>query len=136
VPEISRERWVAWAAGFIDGEGCVALVRDTTRGTYVRLSVGQRTREPLTFLCELFGGSIHQEKTRPMWKWVVSHRTASKALTELLPYLVVKQDQAALALRFQSRRRVGGKRGAVNPQQDDQDYLTMKALKRPWLAYA
>src|SRR5215469_9258994 len=45
---------IAWAAGFLEGEGCFAVAK-----TCVRVSACQVQREPLNKLASLFGGNIN-----------------------------------------------------------------------------
>ena len=49
---------IAWAAGFLEGEGCFGRTGGKCRGSGERINVGQRSMEPLERLLALFGGSI------------------------------------------------------------------------------
>lgn len=92
---------VAWAAGFIDGEAHLSIV-NSNRGNYfyARVSVSQRTREPLVRLRDLFGGTLHSGR---LWCWSLNRREdVRRALTLMLPMLVVKQTEACLLLAFDS----------------------------------
>lgn len=51
---------IAWAAGFLEGEGCFALSRTTCTVT-----AAQVQREPLERLQKMFGGSIYSCSARP-----------------------------------------------------------------------
>ena len=111
---------LAWAAGFIDGEGCIHIARWFPNGQHnilmsarheLRLTVGQTSREPLEKLVSLFGGhiiseSIHSKMRRQAWKWQCSATTAIEGLEAMLPWLTVKSKQAKLALDFQALMRV------------------------------
>lgn len=104
---------LAWAAGFIDGEGCIQYrVRQRTRGRHeysLSLYVGQVDPRPLRRLQALFGGSVglkdpaKGESRRPIYYWRVVYATADAALRQLLPYLSVKREQAELALQLRAR---------------------------------
>ena len=77
---------------------------------------------------ELFGGQIRINRKL----WSLGGQPAVKALSEMLPYLIVKKSQAELGIQFQSRKaRKGGKYpdpfAARNL--DDKDYWSMRALK-------
>jgi hypothetical protein len=63
---------IAWAAGFLEGEG--SFVR---RGVSTVVSAGQLTEEPLRRLLALFGGSVSpytMKRPRPkqFWTWRAS----------------------------------------------------------------
>jgi hypothetical protein len=102
---------VAWAAGFIDGEGCIAIVRRQRVGEHayysLQISVSQRDKAPLLFLQHLFGGQIIQTRPSrglPQWKYALHTRAAYQALVELRPRLLLKRAQADVAMRFQEAK--------------------------------
>lgn len=90
-----RELQVAWAAGFLDGEGYIALTRE---GKPV-IEVSQIKREPLDRLKGLFGGSIctmgrPTKAGNPIFRWRMTDTPALLALVEMQPLLVVKREIA------------------------------------------
>ena len=103
---------LAWAAGFIDGEGCiqapVRLRERNRRGYGLSLYVGQVDPRPLHRLADTFGGLVYPKsrqsgERRQMFMWRVTGLTAADALSALLPYLLVKREQAELALQLRER---------------------------------
>lgn len=100
---------VIWAAGFVDGEGCVNISRGIARDRWVTYQmcfiVAQRTREPLDILMSLFGGRIRTagKPEHVHYEWRLNSQKAMEALKELLPYLIVKRQIAELAIRFQEQ---------------------------------
>jgi hypothetical protein len=110
---MSRETDLAWAAGFIDGEGCINIAHKSTISRYgkkynyysLAVMVGQITPEPLLKLKEMFGGHIRgpiiKENRRPSFMWSISSRNSADMLQKLLPYLIVKKSEALNALEFQ-----------------------------------
>lgn len=64
---MSRETDLAWAAGFIDGEGCFSNTRSkrTKLPTGVRLTVGQNDPEVLYKLQSILGGIVNGPYQRP-----------------------------------------------------------------------
>jgi hypothetical protein len=138
---IVRKNQVAWAAGFIDGEGCIGIYRTGANAYRVSLSAGQKyNEEPLMRLQALFGGTI----VRPKGKnrsyanayWNLTSKRATDALKEMLPFLTVKREQAEVAIAFQSRRLVGSAHSRWNPvleehrARDHEDYVLISQLKR------
>ena len=133
----------AYAAGFIDGEGCIAIARrvrwDNKRDAYVlRVSVRSTTRGPLDFLRERWGGGLcacgasgSGHSTCQVWDWQLHARWAARFLEAIYPYLILKKEQALFARAFQAMmepRR--GKRGF--PEwfaMLEQCYLKLRALK-------
>lgn len=107
---------VAWAAGFLDGEGCFTITRSAPRRQFApRIHAAQIVQEPLDKLLELFGGHVALRDTRhrPLWYWEVAGATAVvRVLPLLIPHLLVKRAQAEMLLEFASRidPRNGGKR--------------------------
>lgn len=112
----------AWAAGFIDGEGYITVMRkNPTYGirksgpnvgrprrdgtTYwLNLVVVNRNPVPLQRLVELFGGSsvfrVRKDK-RGYWHWRLGGDKALSAIELMLPFLVGKREIAAVGVSFQ-----------------------------------
>ena len=97
----------AWAAGFLDGEGCFALgskkgVHPTTRNAVVH--VCQIRKAPLDKLAELFGGTVRimrvNSKDQTIWQWAVTGKGVIPIIEAILPYLVGKQDEAQAVLDY------------------------------------
>lgn len=139
---------VAWAAGFVDGEGCIALNRYRNRYSTaptrpwvytLKLDVAQKVTDPLERLVTLFGGRLYREEVsrsrpRSIWHWVAQATVAEKALREMLPHLTVKREQAEVALSFQQRSSaLSGcgktRRSEKDVHQDQRDYERLRALK-------
>jgi hypothetical protein len=76
---------IAYAAGFIDGEGSICVTVDT---------------RPLRLLQKLFGGRLYTGDHNK-WTWTLSHRDrVAPALRYLIPFLIVKQANAKLVLNY------------------------------------
>jgi hypothetical protein len=96
---------LAWAAGFIDGDGYIGITRTDKRNRdvpeyYLKLRAGQKFRKPLNHLQALFGCGYVGYSTRPHSEWNVNHHESAKVLRLILPYLIVKKREAELALDF------------------------------------
>lgn len=107
---------LAYLAGFFDGEGSISILRPRAkaRSLLLHIQVSQIVREPLEMFQSRFGGTIHLTNRgqsplsrRPIWAWHAGPRAGAAALQEMLPFLVVKQSQAAIAIEFQSRMKWG-----------------------------
>lgn len=105
---------IAYLAGFFDGEGCIEIQKwvskDLILNPYytLRISATQVNPEPLYKLQETFKGVVHCRDARPLknqrtvYKWRCKSVQAAHALQCMLPYLIVKSDEAKLALEFQN----------------------------------
>lgn len=101
----------AYAAGFFDGEGCI-FIQKPNRGRLVPtlwIAATQVATEPLMWLQVRWGGSVRARRVRnrptswrPVSEWYVHGKNAQKFLSDILPFLTVKREQAELALEFQS----------------------------------
>lgn len=95
-----RAEEIAWAAGFIDGEGSLGA----GRGKGVSLEVGQVSREPLDELARIFGGSIYERPRRHVrggtfYRWTLAGAPqVVAALCLLHPYLRVKRREAEILI--------------------------------------
>ena len=114
---------IAWAAGFIDGEGAIVLgsshptpkEREKKGGNNARhkgqiklsLSVWQTQKEPLIRLQLLFGGRIYatpqrNERSAPAWQWTIQAGGALEALLAIEPFVIRKAAQIHIARQFRN----------------------------------
>ena len=109
---ISSEQTVtdlAWAAGFIDGDGVISMYKRADRPVNeyrVVVRAMNTNRLALDKLKGMFGGSVHvmtkasnTHGWKPSFYWSASDCKAEKAIRLLSPFLVLKREQASLALR-------------------------------------
>jgi len=147
-----RERWqanvtdIAWAAGILDGEGCIRIKRNNLKKKTIHygleVSVKMVDKATIERLKELFPDcSIYTERSSRgylFYRWCVFGETASEILEEMLPYLVTKKDQAELAIEFiemgkEPGRHLNGRLPeGVNDIREDM-FLRLKDLKRKHL---
>ena len=101
---------LAWAAGFMDGDGCFTI---TFAGGYFipQISACGRDVRPIIRLKELFGGRIETSLTKQiqkfsggkeMYKWHCTDATAYRVCKLLQPFLVLKQEQAECVIELGS----------------------------------
>ena len=109
----------AYIAGLFDGEGwiTIGLFKTATRNRY-SLYAGINMTDPraLRDISDIFGGYFKLQKRkkethRPLHSWIVTTQKASDFIKTVMPFLIIKKEEAALAIRFQERidRRVTGK---------------------------
>jgi hypothetical protein len=99
---------LAYAAGIIDGEGCISICQRANRLTY-RATVVVQMCDPqaIEFLHKTFGGSLNfqrvqrQPNHRPCHAWGVAAKEASYVCRLLLPFLRVKRQQALNVIELQ-----------------------------------
>jgi hypothetical protein len=93
---------LAWAGGILDGEGYIGAY---AMGNFTRLKIAVNNTDPrmLLKLYNMFGGRLYaypKRKERQVYSWSTQDSHATKVIAQVLPYLVVKKEQAAIALRF------------------------------------
>ncbi|KKN39478.1 hypothetical protein LCGC14_0743070 [marine sediment metagenome] len=103
---------LGWAAGIIDGEGCISARSTYRRGEgkedYWTLSVEVINTDIriLERLQDSWGGSIYKRKNynperhNDAWCWTVRGHVACRLLSEIRVWMVSKGEQADLALEF------------------------------------
>lgn len=111
-----KETDLAWAAGIIDGEGCISIQRcyhTANRPPCYTLFVtaGMVHKPTAERLRRLFGGCLYMKKPRNPkhqvgWYWYVASRKAAEVLEIVYPYLFTKHKQAGLGIRFSKRQLV------------------------------
>lgn len=99
----------AYLAGIIDGEGCIGVSRTSyNRGLQLELAIGNTDVRLMDWLLDKVGIGwkyVYQPKmprAKLSYRWAVSGGAAAMLLVQVLPYLVIKRDQALLAMEFQS----------------------------------
>lgn len=92
-----------YLAGLVDGEGCIRLHpsnKGKYRKYYPRLQVTNTYKPILDMLVDQFGGAVHSGKfpVKENWKikhdWRLTGDKARELLSQLLPYLIIKQGKA------------------------------------------
>lgn len=137
--KILTEVQAAYLAGIIDGEGCVFIQinEGVLRKNYsLQCIVASTNFELLYWILETTGvGSIHKRHSRPGnlqgWNYVSTTLNAKSILESVLPYLIVKKEQAILGIELQKLCTSAGLR-ATSEQMERKAYLAqrIKDLKR------
>lgn len=112
---------LGYIAGLVDGEGNINISTAFCVGKSKSLSYHARvvitnTNELLmVWLLESLGGTIENRRHRkpnwkPSWNWAVYGDNAASLLKAIKPYLVIKKDQATLAMQLRSLQKIRGKK--------------------------
>ena len=101
---------LAYAAGLFDGEGCVACGFERGVQARVKAVVSLTDPRPLLRMQKLFGGSLRfvpptKKNHRTKCCWELGSGATTLFLSAVLPYLIIKRDQALLAIELQTRIR-------------------------------
>jgi hypothetical protein len=100
---------LGYAAGIIDGEGCIFISRGKPRGLRLtpqytlKIAVGMANPSAVKLLHKAFGGSLIKRTNRqykPIYRWELSSIEAEGFLRLLLHYLIVKHKEARLGIAF------------------------------------
>ncbi len=119
-----EEKELAYIAGFVDGEGCISIFRQTvprvsrTVGYRPSVSISNTDKSVLEYIQRLFGGRIYQRAGKhlkshwkPQYTWNLVATDSVPFLEAILPFLQVKQEQAKLLIKFQQYRQALPNRG-------------------------
>jgi hypothetical protein len=140
------ETLVAYIAGLFDGEGSIGIYPCgpsgyNRRGYHLFVTLTQKDRRILDALKTTFGGSVQRANTCHHWRLYAND--AAEFLRLLRPYLILKREQAELAVMFQRlpwrgrpkgfrlKGQVGGNRAKSDAQMEiDQKFsCTVKTEK-------
>lgn len=99
---------LAYLAGMIDGDGYISIARSTAKGKdyfAAQIGIAGTRREPHDLAASLFGGSVYcyrpaNPRHRPQFQWQRMGKAAVPVIEAILPYLLIKQDHALLALEL------------------------------------
>lgn len=106
---IDMENTLAYAAGYLDGDGCFSINKKINPIKYhSRITVSSTDITILEFFKENFGGScflsnenIRYKNFKPIYQWVVVGKKAINLTEKLLPYLIEKKIDANFLLNFE-----------------------------------
>lgn len=93
----------------------------------------------LEYFKKYYGGKIYKKKiykyknsfnsNRPLWVYEASHLKVRKILNDLLPYLIVKKQQANLAIKCGSNKTTADKKGVPIKELERRYNLYLKVKK-------
>lgn len=118
----------AYIAGIIDGEGCICFGK---RKGWHELRVVVKHTNPIliAWLLDRLGGSIclhkaRSDKHKDSHIWTITTKQAASMLALILPYLLIKQNQALVGLKLQALKEGRGK----GPKEDSDDAQIVEDL--------
>ncbi len=136
----SRNYILAYTAGIIDGEGCIGIYQNVIKGkTYSHLTVSVvNTNEWLLHWLKFnFGGTFTeyqplQPTCKDSYKWSLHSKKANDFLSMILPFLQLKKPQAELAINYQKRKYLTGRKGKTDKERalDEVDCLLMHSYNK------
>lgn len=98
-------------AGLFDGEGCIRIHKyiaktDKNPKHTLRCSISITNPMVLLLFKKRFGGNIRirlerSEKNKRQWAWEIANKKAFIFLKVIYPYLIIKKEEAKLAMYFQ-----------------------------------
>jgi hypothetical protein len=92
----------AYAAGLLDGEGTVVIRKDGM----VHVEMSNTFLPAVDYMASMYGGTVHARKLRNGWRqsyvWQVRGQLACRALEQMLPFLLIKREQAKLAIKYRA----------------------------------
>lgn len=112
--KVFSEHDAIYLAGFFDGEGYIGIDRHLAGGRYktdrytLSIAITNTHEGVLRWVVNTFGGCLcDQIRGNPnharTWHWYASSVEAGYLLKAMLPFLLVKRNQAEKAIEFQDR---------------------------------
>lgn len=125
-----RVRDIAWAAGFIDGEGWFGA-----NNKCLYIAVSQVQKEPLEWLQRLFGGRLYFEPTnnprhQDIWTWKLCGKSAGGVMMTLYTLLSPKRQQKILSLVTEWRTWINSAYRTTCPQGHPLDSKNCRGHRR------
>lgn len=92
----------AYAAGLIDGEGCIRIIKYSNITYKVTVEIKMCDIEGVRYLHDFFGGKLSLRKVKNLkhsdvYSWMLHGRKACTFLKRIMPYLHVKRRNAEIA---------------------------------------
>lgn len=96
----SQELFLAWVAGFFDGEGCICAANHPN-GPSLRVNIAQKNRLVLELIQQRLGGKIYTRKVDGCSQlWYQNKEELKTFLTAISPYVILRKSEVDIALRF------------------------------------
>lgn len=100
---------LAYTAGIVDGEGSVSIIKqDRNRPSpslSLVVSIANNNAELFSFLQKRFGGRTNfSNRWHKTYQWKLQAAKAQEFLQLILPYLLLKREQAELGIAFQKSK--------------------------------
>lgn len=109
--------YLSYAAGLVDGEGCIGVYHNSHNGNYqLRLSIDMVEPIAINLCHDLFGGVMYQKNKfgymnrRDTNMWLVFNNEAANSIRAIEPYLRVKKTQAQSVLHIDWLAGSGGQK--------------------------
>lgn len=140
--KITKMDW-AYLAGVIDSDGCIGTQKNTIGRTYrPYLVVIQRDMVLIEWLFSKFEGRVNlvsrkrADRTDYYLRWETHNTKTTNILKGSLPYLIVKKEQAKLAIELvETRKFHGNKKGKPcteeTIQRQKEIYSRIRSLNSP-----
>ena len=105
-----------WAAGYIDGDGCISANVSPRGGLECRLSVSSwvHAQAGLVLLKETFGGYIVEQANTANWRVSLSPSKVQKIYEFIGKHLMIKKTQLLLAYDFIGKNKHSRRLGATD----------------------
>lgn len=128
---------IIYLAGIVDGEGCINIVKYHKENRYryrLQLRVINTNRELVDWIKERWGGWItsrNRGSQRTVYEWIVTDQAAEDMLAEMNGWLIVKRDQANIALDFRATYgKIQYKQGGLSQDTIDMRDAMKEAISR------
>lgn len=109
VPKVwGREVWIVpYLAGFFDGEGTISIKSVQGKWVSLKLQMSNLNWDVVSLFKKVFGGYAFEGRNngKAFYHWGITSHKASSCLSRLEPYLIIKKEQAQLAIQFQTLKR-------------------------------
>lgn len=121
-PSMSKDILYSYMAGFVDADGSISIASVSKKKRFTaKLNVSNCKEEIIKLFKDEFGGKIRvrnweNKRWRPCFWWDITHKRATAALKELLPYLKIKKKQAELAIKMDFLHDEMKKHGRWHPE--------------------
>lgn len=119
----------AWLAGFVEGEGTFHATIESARHIYPELVASSVTPVLLHRCREIAGGNVWgpfgrghlNNKWRPAYRWHVRSLNLVVAIEHMMPFLLLKREQAEMCMVLRSEMQNGATKGEMGrvPLSDD-----------------
>ncbi len=137
---------IIYLAGFFDGEGHIGLSSKSTGCYTEHVHIGNTNKLVLDWIESKFGGNIRDGQKRgtigktgvrcnnDSFVWELNSYSINKVLSELVPYLKVKKEQAEVMINYLTKIKTNSFQGTECPtwyrNKQKDVYIKLKTLNK------
>lgn len=126
---LANDEMSVYLAGYVDGEGCIRIWRDREHRRFLlRFTIASGDLKPIQAISSMVGGKIsliNKTNLKTIYRLDLRSSKAVDVIYSLLPFLIIKREQAEFGLEFYNRYTIG----SLSAEECEKYFVLLALLK-------